>query len=56
LSFIFYFFINAAPINDTTDTDDGLIEQYIDMGEEERTEMAKRETSNARRVAIDAAH
>ena len=43
-------------LNDTTGTDDALIEQYIDMAEDEQTEMAKRDTSNARRAMIDAAH
>jgi hypothetical protein len=43
-------------LKDNTDTDDAIIEQYIAMAEEERTEMAKSNKSNARRVAIDTAH
>ena len=37
-------------------SDDELIDQYIDLAEDERTVMAKNDTSNARRVTIDAAH
>jgi len=33
-----------------------IIEQYINMAEDERTEMAKSDKSNARRVAIDTAN
>ena len=43
-------------IKDATYTDDAIIEQYIDMAEDERTEMAKSDKSNARKVAIDTAH
>jgi hypothetical protein len=43
-------------LKDSTETDDDIIEQYIDMAEDERTEMAKNDKSNARRVAIDTAH
>jgi len=43
-------------LNNTSDTNDALIEQYIDMAEDKQTEMAKRDTSNARMVEIDAAH
>jgi hypothetical protein len=43
-------------LNDTTDTDDALIKQYIGMAEDKRTEMAKRDTSNVHRVTIDAIH
>ena len=41
---------------DATDTDDAIIEQYIDLAEDECTEMAKNDKSNACRVAIDTAH
>jgi hypothetical protein len=43
-------------LKDATDTDDAIIELYIDMAEDECTEMAKSDKSNARRVAIDTAH
>ena len=43
-------------LKDKTDTDDAIIEQYINMAENKRTEMAKSDKSNARRVAIDTAH
>ncbi len=43
-------------LKDATDTDDAIIKKYIDMAEDERTEMAKSDKSNARRVAIDTAH
>ena len=43
-------------LKDATDTDDAIIEQYIDMAEDKRTDMAKSNKSNARRVAIDTAH
>jgi len=43
-------------LKDATDTDDAIIKQYIDMAEDKRTEMAKIDKSNARRVAIDTAH
>ena len=42
-------------LKDATDTDDTIIEQYINLAEDERTEMAKSNKSNARRVAIDTA-
>ena len=38
------------------ESDDDVIEHYIVMAEDERTVMAKEDTSNARRVTIDAAH
>jgi hypothetical protein len=43
-------------LKDATDTDDTIIEQYIDMAEDECTDMAKSNKSNTRRVAIDTAH
>jgi len=43
-------------LKDATDTDDAIIEQYIDLAEDECTEMANYDKSNARRVAIDTAH
>ena len=43
-------------LKDATDTDDTIIEQYIDLAEDERTEMAKNDKSNASRVVIDTAH
>ena len=42
-------------VKDATETDDKIIEQYIDMAEDERTEMAKNDKSNACRLAIDTA-
>jgi len=42
-------------LKDATDTDAAIIEQYIDMAEDERTDMAKSDKSNTRRVAIDTA-
>jgi len=42
-------------LKDATDTDDMIIEQYINMAEDERTEMAKSDKSNMRKVAIDTA-
>ena len=43
-------------LNNTTDTEDALIKQYIGMAEDKRTEMAKRDTSNVHRVRVDAVH
>jgi hypothetical protein len=43
-------------LKDATDTDDAIIKQYIDLAEDESTEMAKNDKSNACRVAIDTAH
>ncbi len=43
-------------LKDSSDTDDAIIEKYIDLAEDERTEMAKNDKSNARRVAINTAH
>ncbi len=43
-------------LKDATDTDEAIIEQYINLAEDKRTEMAKSNKSNARRVAIDTAH
>ena len=43
-------------LKDATDTDDAITKQYIDMAEDEHTEMAKSNKSNVRRVAIDTAH
>jgi len=43
-------------LKDATDTDDAIIEQYIDIAEDECTDMAKSNKSNTRRVAIDTAH
>jgi hypothetical protein len=43
-------------LKDATDTDDAIIEQYINLAEDKRTEMAKSDKSNACRVAIDTAH
>ena len=43
-------------LNDTTITDDAIIEQYIDMAEDECTELAKSDKSNTHRVVIDTAH
>jgi hypothetical protein len=42
-------------LKDTTDTDDTIIEQYINLAEDKSTEMAKKDKSNMRRVAIDTA-
>jgi len=42
-------------LKDATDTDDTIIKQYINLAEDECTEMAKSNKSNARRVAIDTA-
>jgi hypothetical protein len=43
-------------LKDKTDTDDGIIKKYINMADDKRTEMAKSDKSNTRRVAIDTAH
>ncbi len=43
-------------LKDATDTDDAIIEQYIDLAVDKITEMAKNDKSNVRRVEIDTAH
>jgi len=43
-------------LKDATDTDDAIIEQYINLAEDEHIDMAKNDKSNAHRLAIDTAH